>query len=64
MKQVFNPFRDQEKFMRACDQSVTGDDAQYKMYRDLIDINYQVNVPESVKLVSKEVAYFKFSIYC
>ena len=25
------------------------------MYRDLIDINYQVNVPESVKLVSKEV---------
>ena len=32
-----NPFRDQEKFMRACDQSV-GDynEAQYKLYRDLI----------------------------
>lgn len=32
-----NPFRDQEKFMRACDQSVTGDEAQYKMYLSLID---------------------------
>jgi predicted HAD superfamily Cof-like phosphohydrolase len=36
-----NPFRDQEKFMRACDQSVTGDDAQYKMYRDLITEEYK-----------------------
>ena len=32
-----NPFRDQEKFMKACDQSVTGDEAQYKMYLSLID---------------------------
>ena len=31
-----NPFRDQEKFMRACDQSVTGDQAQWDMYCNLI----------------------------
>jgi len=31
-----NPFRDQEKFMTACDQSVTGDQAQFKMYLGLI----------------------------
>jgi len=33
---VPNPFRDQEKFMRACDQSVTGDQAQWDMYCNLI----------------------------
>jgi len=33
---VTNPFRDQEKFMRACDQSVTGDQAQWDMYCNLI----------------------------
>jgi len=33
-----NPFRDQEKFMRACDQSVGKFDAnQYSMYLSLID---------------------------
>lgn len=33
-----NPFRDQEKFMRACDQSVGKFDAnQYLMYLSLID---------------------------
>jgi predicted HAD superfamily Cof-like phosphohydrolase len=33
-----NPFRDQEKFMRACDQHVDGSDlAQYAMYLKLID---------------------------
>jgi len=32
-----NPFRDQEKFMRACDQSVTGDQKQYDMYISLIE---------------------------
>lgn len=32
-----NPFRDQEKFMRACDQSVEGNDDQYRMYLSLID---------------------------
>jgi predicted HAD superfamily Cof-like phosphohydrolase len=32
-----NPFRDQEKFMRACDQSVDGsDEQQFKMYLGLI----------------------------
>jgi predicted HAD superfamily Cof-like phosphohydrolase len=32
-----NPFRDQEKFMKACDQSVTGDEDQFNMYVKLID---------------------------
>jgi predicted HAD superfamily Cof-like phosphohydrolase len=36
-----NPFRDQEKFMRACDQSVTGDQDQFNMYMDLIDEEYK-----------------------
>ena len=32
-----NPFRDQEKFMRACDQTVEDrNDAQFKLYYDLI----------------------------
>lgn len=33
-----NPFRDQEKFMKACDQTV-GDynEAQYKLYLDLME---------------------------
>jgi predicted HAD superfamily Cof-like phosphohydrolase len=32
-----NPFRDQEKFMRACDQNVEGfDEAQFNMYLGLI----------------------------
>lgn len=36
-----NPFRDQEKFMRACDQSVdTFDESQYNMYCNLIDEEY------------------------
>lgn len=32
-----NPFKDQEKFMLACDQSVTGDQAQFDMYISLIE---------------------------
>jgi hypothetical protein len=32
-----NPFRDQEKFMRACDQTVGADPKQYAMYLGLID---------------------------
>lgn len=33
-----NPFRDQEKFMRACDQSVDGlDEKQFEMYKNLIE---------------------------
>lgn len=36
-----NPFRDQEKFMRACDQSVDGSDFdQLKMYLKLIKEEY------------------------
>ena len=32
-----NPFRDQEKFMKACDQSVDSrNDQQFKLYYDLI----------------------------
>ena len=37
-----NPFRDQEKFMRACDQSVNGfDEKQFAMYVNLISEEYQ-----------------------
>jgi predicted HAD superfamily Cof-like phosphohydrolase len=33
-----NPFRDQEKFMRACDQSVDSlNAAQFEMYKNLIE---------------------------
>jgi len=36
-----NPFRDQEKFMRACDQTVESrNEDQYRMYLDLIDEEY------------------------
>jgi len=36
-----NPFRDQEKFMKACDQTVEMlNEAQYKLYCDLIDEEY------------------------
>ena len=36
-----NPFRDQEKFMRACDQSVTGDQNQFNMYIKLIEEEFR-----------------------
>jgi len=37
-----NPFRDQEKFMRACDQSVDSfNELQYAMYVKLIDEEHQ-----------------------
>ena len=37
-----NPFRDQEKFMRACDQTVgIRNEDQYAMYLDLIDEEYK-----------------------
>jgi predicted HAD superfamily Cof-like phosphohydrolase len=37
-----NPFRDQEKFMRACDQSVGNfDETQFAMYIKLIDEEHQ-----------------------
>jgi predicted HAD superfamily Cof-like phosphohydrolase len=37
-----NPFRDQEKFMRACDQSVEEfDERQFEMYKNLIEEEYK-----------------------
>ena len=37
-----NPFRDQEKFMRACDQSVdTFNEDQYKLYINLIEEEFK-----------------------
>ena len=36
-----NPFKDQERFMTACDQSVTGDALQYGMYLKLIDEEHE-----------------------
>jgi predicted HAD superfamily Cof-like phosphohydrolase len=37
-----NPFRDQEKFMRACDQSVDKfDESQYNMYKNLIEEEFK-----------------------
>jgi len=37
-----NPFRDQEKFMKACDQSVGNfNELQYAMYVNLIDEEHQ-----------------------
>ena len=46
-----NPFRDQEKFMRACDQSVTGDQKQYDMYISLIEeeFNELQEAPDDVE---------------
>lgn len=37
-----NPFRDQEKFMRACDQTVEGfNHAQYELYKNLIKEEFE-----------------------
>jgi predicted HAD superfamily Cof-like phosphohydrolase len=36
-----NVFKDQEKFMTACDQSVTGDQDQFDMYIRLIEEEFQ-----------------------
>jgi predicted HAD superfamily Cof-like phosphohydrolase len=39
---VTNPFRDQEKFMRACDQSVDAmNESQYNMYKSLIEEEFK-----------------------
>jgi predicted HAD superfamily Cof-like phosphohydrolase len=36
-----NPFRDQDKFMTACEQTITGvNDEQFKMYANLITEEY------------------------
>ena len=37
-----NPFRDQEKFMKACDQSVDAmNESQYTMYKNLIEEEFR-----------------------
>jgi predicted HAD superfamily Cof-like phosphohydrolase len=37
-----NPFRDQEKFMQACDQTVDDyNEAQYNLYKSLIDEEFK-----------------------
>jgi predicted HAD superfamily Cof-like phosphohydrolase len=36
-----NPFRDQEKFMRACDQTIGNNTQQYLMYVGLIEEEYK-----------------------
>lgn len=37
-----NPFRDQEKFMRACDQSVDGwNQQQFELYKNLIEEEFE-----------------------
>jgi predicted HAD superfamily Cof-like phosphohydrolase len=38
---MINPFKDQEKFMLACDQSVTGDQDQFDMYINLIEEEFK-----------------------
>jgi predicted HAD superfamily Cof-like phosphohydrolase len=39
---VTNPFRDQAKFMQACDQSVdTFNESQYNMYKSLIEEEFK-----------------------
>ncbi len=44
-----NVFRDQEKFMRACDQSVEGfDQAQFDLYVKLIDEEYNDELKEAI----------------
>ena len=43
-----NPFRDQEKFMKACDQSVTGNQKQFEMYVNLIDEEYNDELKHAI----------------
>ncbi len=44
-----NPFRDQEKFMRACDQSVDGwNHEQFNLYVNLIDEEYNEELKAAI----------------
>ena len=46
-----NPFRDQEKFMRACDQSVGEfNEAQYQLYCNLISEEFNELVASTTKV--------------
>jgi predicted HAD superfamily Cof-like phosphohydrolase len=48
---VSNPFRDQEKFMRACDQSVGEfNEAQYQLYCNLISEEFNELVASTTKV--------------
>lgn len=51
-----NPFRDQEKFMRACDQSVDGsNEDQFKMYLRLIKEEFnELQVAQGIDLETGE----------
>jgi predicted HAD superfamily Cof-like phosphohydrolase len=51
-----NPFRDQEKFMRACDQPVDGSNAdQFKMYLRLIEEEFdELQVAQGIDLATGE----------
>jgi predicted HAD superfamily Cof-like phosphohydrolase len=51
-----NPFRDQEKFMRACDQSVDGSNYdQFKMYLRLIKEEFdELQVAQGIDLETGE----------
>ncbi len=49
-KQVTNPFRDQEKFMRACEQTVGEfNEAQYQLYCNLISEEFNELVASKTK---------------
>lgn len=51
-----NPFRDQEKFMKACDQSVdSSNEAQFKMYLKLIKEEFdELQVAQGIDLETGE----------
>ena len=50
-KQMSNPFRDQEKFMRACDQSVGEfNEAQYQLYCNLISEEFNELVASTTEV--------------
>ena len=50
-KQVTNPFRDQEKFMRACEQTVGEfNEAQYQLYCNLISEEFDELVASKTKV--------------
>jgi len=50
-KQVSNPFRDQEKFMRACEQTVGEfNEAQYQLYCNLISEEFNELVASTTKV--------------
>jgi len=50
-KQVTNPFRDQEKFMRACEQTVGEfNEAQYQLYCNLISEEFNELIASKTKV--------------